>query len=80
MSLTPDEVKKFAAALSAKGVNTPCSRCGNRDFGIEGYSYKPMSIVTGDFEPGGPVLQTVVVSCGKCGFLMEHGVQRLLRG
>jgi ribosomal protein L37E len=80
MALTPGEVQRISAALSAKGANAPCSRCGNRNFEVEGYSYRPMSIVTGDFSPGGRVLQSIVISCNRCGFLMEHGIQKLFQG
>lgn len=66
--------------MTAKGVNTPCSRCGNRNFEVEGYSYKPIGIVTGDFAPGGRVLQTIVVSCNRCGCMTEHGMQKLFQG
>ena len=66
--------KEISRALSAKGVDRPCPRCGNVQLDV----VAEFSIV---LEEGGSVysmgvrsIPTVIVACDKCGYIVQHAL------
>ena len=66
-----DEVIK---ALTEKGVNQPCPRCGNSNFEVVGESVVPINDKPGMLVIGGPAIPVVLVACNRCGYLTQHAL------
>lgn len=78
MALSPKQRQDIAEALSERGVTLPCPRCGDDTWTIlDAYISHSLTRDAGQFVIGGPVLPTVGVMCGKCGFLAEHAAVAL---
>ncbi|MGD1120249.1 MAG: hypothetical protein ABR886_12345 [Dehalococcoidales bacterium] len=76
-----DQKDQIIKALSERGANLPCPRCGNNAFTLlDGYfnqiiQEEPQGIVL-----SGRTIPSVVVACKRCGYLSQHaaGVLGLL--
>ena len=69
-------------ALTAKGVNRPCPRCGHAKFSVVGETLIPIQEDPAAFTIGGPSIPTVIVACDNCGYVTQHasGPLGLMRG
>jgi ribosomal protein S27AE len=68
---------QIVQALTEKGVNRPCSRCGNAKFSIVGETLIPLQDDPSVFSIGGPSIPTVVVACDNCGYITQHATAPL---
>ena len=59
-------------ALTDKGVNKPCPRCGNSKFNIVGETNISLQENPNVFSVGGPSIPTVIVACDHCGYITQH--------
>lgn len=68
-------------ALTAKGVNRPCPRCGEPRFEIVGEAVVPLNDKPGTVVVGGPAIPVILVACSNCGYLTQHaqGPLKLIR-
>jgi hypothetical protein len=64
-------------ALTEKGVNRPCSRCGNPRFSVVGETLISLQDDPSVFSIGGPSVPAVVVACDKCGYITQHAIAPL---
>jgi hypothetical protein len=69
--------KQIIEALSKKGVNKPCPRCGHLHFGVVAETSIPVSSEPALITVGGPVVPTVIVACNNCGFVTQHALGAL---
>ncbi len=72
---TQAQKDKIIKALTDRGANLPCPRCGNDDFTLlEGYfnqiiQEEPRGIVL-----GGRTIPSIIIVCKRCGYLIQHAV------
>jgi ribosomal protein S27AE len=65
-------------ALTERGVNRPCPRCGNEEFIVErGLISHSLQISVEEATLGGLGIPVAVTSCVRCGFLAEHALGAL---
>lgn len=64
-----DQVVK---ALQGKGVNRPCSRCGQSKFSVVGETQIMLQENPNSFVIGGPSIPVIIVACDNCGYITEH--------
>ena len=66
--------EEISQALSAKGVDRPCPRCGNHQFEV----LSEFSIVLEEgrsaYSMGARSIPTVIVACDKCGYIVQHAL------
>ena len=65
-------LEQIVQALTAKGVNKPCPRCGNPKFSVVGETNIPLQEDPNVFAIGGPAIPTIIVACDKCGYITQH--------
>jgi hypothetical protein len=63
--------------LNKKGVNKPCPRCGHLHFGVVAETTIPINSDPKVVTLGGPVVPTVIIACGNCGFVTQHALGAL---
>lgn len=61
-------------ALTEKGVNRPCPRCGNNNFEVVGEAIVPINDNPTAIVIGGPAIPVVLVACSRCGYLTHHAL------
>ena len=69
-------VEEISRALTAKGVDRPCPRCGNLQFSV----VAEFSIVldeSSSYGMGGRSIPTVIVACEECGYIAQHALGAL---
>jgi uncharacterized Zn finger protein len=69
-------LEEISRALTAKGVDRPCPRCGNLQFSI----IAEFSIVleeSSSYDMGGRSIPTVIVACNECGYVAQHALGAL---
>ncbi len=82
--LNQTDQDSIIAALKRVGANSPCPRCGNREFTLLGeYDY----IIANQSRDGSPspanhrapgkMVPAVLVGCEKCGYLSAHALGAL---
>jgi uncharacterized Zn finger protein len=64
-------------ALTAKGVNRPCPRCGNAKFSVVGETNIPLQDDPNVFSIGGPSIPAIIVACDSCGYITQHATMVL---
>lgn len=64
--------KQIAAALTKKGVNLPCPRCGNDSFSVAGESRITIQEDPNTFQIGGKSIPVVLIACSRCGYVAQH--------
>ena len=70
-----DHQDQIIKALTERGANLPCPRCGNDDFTLlDGYfnqiiQEEPRGIVL-----GGRTIPSIIIACKRCGFLSQHAL------
>jgi ribosomal protein S27AE len=69
--------KTIIQALSRKGVNKACPRCGHLHFNVVAETSIPINDDPKVITSGGPVVPTVIVACNNCGFLTQHALGAL---
>jgi predicted nucleic-acid-binding Zn-ribbon protein len=75
VELSPQTVRKIAAALEERGASLPCPRCGNAHFIIaDGFFMNGLQRDFSGFSIGGPSIPTVVTVCSQCGYISQHAV------
>jgi len=68
---------ELVIALTAKGVNRPCPRCGNNKFSVVGETNIPLQEDPNVLRIGGPSIPTVIVACDSCGYITQHATMVL---
>lgn len=68
---------ELVIALTAKGVNRPCPRCGNNKFSVVGETSITIQEDPNVFAIGGPGIPTVIVACDSCGYITQHATMIL---
>lgn len=79
-AFTQEAKERIVKALTDRGVNAPCPRCGNNTFFLlDGYFRYPLEQRLGGatLHIGGPAVPAVVTGCERCGFLASHAVGAL---
>ena len=77
-ALSDDEKQTIVKALEARGAKLPCPRCANPTFFLlDGYFFNPLVTDLKALTLGGPAVPTVVVACGRCGYLSQHALGAL---
>lgn len=71
-------LNELVSALTAKGVNLSCPRCGENKFTVIGETNIPIQEDPSILRIGGPSIPTVIVACGSCGFIMQHATMVVL--
>jgi len=69
-------LEEISRALTAKGVDRPCPRCGNPQFSV----VAEFSIVLEEspsYSMGGRSIPTVIAACDKCGYIVQHALGAL---
>jgi uncharacterized Zn finger protein len=61
----------IVAALTKRGVNQPCPRCGHPNFSVVGETEIPVSPEP-SFGVSSPVIPVVIVACQNCGYVNQH--------
>lgn len=69
-----DRKQEIIKALTEKGVNKPCPRCGNAQFEVVGESIVTLQETPGTFAIGGPGIPVALVACNRCGYLTQHAL------
>lgn len=64
-------------ALTLKGVNFPCSRCGQAKFSVVGEALILLQEDPNVFAIGGPSIPTIIVACDNCGYITQHAAAPL---
>jgi hypothetical protein len=78
MKLSEDAKKRIVEALTAKGVNKPCPRCGRNEFTLlNGYFVHPLQPELGNYVLGGDSVPTVITACTNCGYIAQHALGAL---
>jgi uncharacterized Zn finger protein len=72
-----NRLNELVKALTAKGVNKPCPRCGNIKFSVVGETNIPLQDDPNVFAIGGPSIPTVIVACDSCGYITQHATMVL---
>lgn len=68
---------EIVRALTEKGVNRPCPRCGQAKFSVVGETLIPIQEDPSVFSIGGPSVPTVIVACDNCGYITQHAAAPL---
>lgn len=71
-----DEKEKIIKSLGDRLAKFPCPRCGNQQFSlVDGYFNQVLQEnLSGGIILGGPAIPSVVVVCGRCGFMSQHAL------
>ena len=73
-----EQKDRIIKALTEKGVELPCPRCGNSNFTlVNGYFAQPIQPELGSITLGGPNIPSVVTVCTRCGFISQHALGAL---
>lgn len=72
-----ERANQIIQALSKKGANKPCPRCGHLHFGVVAETSIPITSEPAIIMPGWPVVPTVIVTCNNCGFVTQHALGAL---
>jgi predicted RNA-binding Zn-ribbon protein involved in translation (DUF1610 family) len=64
-------------ALSKKGVNKPCPRCGHPHFNVVAETTIPLNDNPAILSADTSVVPTVIVACSNCGFITQHALGAL---
>lgn len=78
--MSPSEVTRLTEALRVKGAFRPCPRCGHTHFSVLGDSKINLSTTPGEGIQAmfGATVETVVVGCSNCGYIITHAKAALL--
>ena len=76
MAMKEEQKKEIVDALQARGADSPCPRCGNKNFTlIDGFFNQSLqNELTGAFIIGGISVPSVGVVCNRCGFIAHHSL------
>jgi len=69
--------EEISQALSAKGVDRPCPRCGNLQFDVVSEFSIILEEGRSEYSMGGRSIPTVIVACDKCGYVVQHALRAL---
>jgi len=72
-----NRLNQLVHALTAKGVNRPCPRCGNAKFSVVGETNIPLQEDPNVFSIGGPSIPAIIVVCDSCGYITQHATMVL---
>jgi len=76
--LTEEQKRRIIQQLVDRGVNSPCPRCGNRDFTVlDGYFSQSLQTHPVGLVIGGTSVPSAVTACTRCGFLALHALGAL---
>lgn len=70
-------LNELVAALTTKGVDRPCPRCGNSKFSVVGETNISLQDDPNVFSIGGPSIPTAIVACDSCGYITQHATMVL---
>lgn len=74
----PDErAQLIHQALTERGADSPCPRCGNDAIAIEGQLLFTEVRARVDAAPSNLALPTAMVTCTRCGYLSQHALTTL---
>jgi ribosomal protein S27AE len=66
---------KIIKALTERGANQPCPRCGNDAFTLlDGFFNQVIQSDPKGIVLGGRTIPSVVVACNRCGYLAQHAL------
>jgi ribosomal protein S27AE len=72
---TQAQKDKLIKALTDRGANLPCPRCGNTDFTLlDGYFNQMIQEEPKGIVLGGRTIPSIVIACNRCGFLSQHAL------
>jgi ribosomal protein L37E len=75
-----NEVRKdgIIKALTDRGANLPCPRCGNNTFTLlDGYFNQVIQEDPKGIVLGGRTIPSAVIACNRCGYLSQHALGTL---
>jgi predicted RNA-binding Zn-ribbon protein involved in translation (DUF1610 family) len=70
-------LNELVTALTEKGVDKPCPRCGHSKFSVVGETNILLQENPNVFSIGGPSVPTVIVACDSCGYITQHATMVL---
>ena len=65
---------EIVQALTKKGVNKACSKCGHLKFSVVGESFISIQDNPNVMQIGGPAIPTAIVACDNCGYVTQHAL------
>lgn len=72
---TQDQKDKIIKALTERGANLPCPRCGNDAFTLlDGYFNQIIQETPRGIVLGGRTIPSVAVACKRCGYIAQHAL------
>jgi ribosomal protein L37E len=72
---TQSQKDAIIKALSERGANLPCPRCGNNAFTLlDGYFNQVIQDEPKGIVLGGRTIPSIVVACKRCGYLSQHAI------
>ena len=72
---TQEQKDKLIKALTDRGANLPCPRCGNGDFTLlDGYFNQIIQETPKGIVLGGRTIPSIVIACNRCGYLSQHAL------
>jgi ribosomal protein S27AE len=70
-------LEEISQALTARGIDRPCPRCGNLQFSIVAEFAIVLEESPSSYTMGGRSIPTVIVACDKCGYIAQHALAAL---
>ena len=72
---TQDQKDAIIKALSERGANLPCPRCGNNSFTLlDGYFNQIIQDEPKGIVLGGRTIPSIIIACKRCGYLSQHAI------
>jgi ribosomal protein L37E len=69
--------EEISQALTAKGVDRSCPRCGNVQFSVVAEFSIVLEESPSSYSMGGRSIPTVIIACDKCGYIAQHALGAL---
>jgi uncharacterized Zn finger protein len=67
-----ERLNSIVQALTSRGVNKPCPRCGHLKFSVVGEAIIAINDDPSTVVVGGPAIPVVLVACDNCGYVSQH--------
>jgi ribosomal protein L37E len=72
---TQDQKDAIIKALSERGANLPCPRCGNNAFTLlDGYFNQIIQDEPKGIVLSGRTIPSIIIACKRCGYLSQHAL------